>query len=405
MSPALAYLRPLIAFDSISRRSNEPVSERVAGWLTDLGFDVEHTSYLDHNGVAKRNLVARRDPVTTVGDPAEANAVREHSVGNQLLHRGPSGLAYFCHTDTVTADRWTGPGGNPFEAVEVDDRIYGRGSCDMKGSLAAMLAATGRVNVADQRRPLWIVCTADEEVGFEGARHIAQHSREFARIRATDPVSIIGEPTRLSVIHAHKGMIGLRIHSHGRAAHSSSLSGVNANVAMVPMLQTLAEIDERCRHDPTLRNNDFDPPTLTWNFGFSDGMKTVNIVPDHCTAWVSFRSMPGVDGQELIDQIQSRADELGLTVHRYPGGGPLHTDPESECVRDLCRLAEPFVGKSVSGTVCYATDGCALPELTQRIVCGPGDIMQAHTVDEFIETEQLENGVRLYQSAIEHWCC
>ncbi|MCM2370004.1 M20 family metallopeptidase [Aporhodopirellula aestuarii] len=390
MSTASDYLSRLISFDSVSRNSNEPVSDCVAAWLQELNFEVERTTYVDPRGVRKCNLLARRDPI----------AAQE-----QTLASGTGGLAYFCHTDTVTADRWTGPGGNPFHAVFENGRIYGRGACDMKGSLAAMLDAAQSISLADQMRPLWIVCTADEEVGFEGAQYLVDHSAAFRDLASLDPVSIIGEPTRLSVIHAHKGIVGMRIRSQGKAAHSSTDMGINANVAMVPMLQTLLEIDEQCRTDETLRNDAFDPPTLTWNFGVSDEMKTVNIVPDHCTAWASMRTMPGVDGREIVERVRRRAEELGLSFDLYSGGDPMHTDRDAPFVKELCELAEPYIGANEPHAVCYATDGCVLGELNRRIVCGPGGIAQAHTSDEFIEIEQLENGVRFYQDAIRHWCC
>lgn len=395
MTSPTEYLHQLIAFNSISRHSNVSISDCVAGWLEALGFAVEHSTYVDRRGVLKKNLVARRDPpsVPDVSPPADASAP------------APAGLAYFCHTDTVTADHWKGPGGDPFVAVEQAGRIYGRGACDMKGSLAAMLAAAAAINTSQQRVPLWIVCTADEEVGFEGARHVHEHSSAFAELVAANPVSIIGEPTRLRVVHAHKGIVGFRIHSAGKAAHSSTTDGINANVAMVPMLQTLLDIEAQCRTDPTLRNDSFDPPTLSWNFGVSDGMKTVNIVPDHCAAWVSLRPMPGVDGSELIERVRARADALGLRFELFPGGEPMQTDPQSGCVKAMLQLAEPFIGPSESQAVCYATDACALGSLQQCIVCGPGDIAQAHTVDEFIEIEQLDQGASLYQAAIRHWCC
>lgn len=391
MTHPTEYLSQLIAFESVSHHSNQPISDCVARWLLSLRFEVEHTTYVDQRGVLKKNLVARRDPESQSGDA-----------------RSPvdsGGMAYFCHTDTVPADRWTGPGGNPFVAVQEPGRIYGRGSCDMKGSLAAMLSAAASIDAAEQTHPLWIVCTADEEVGFGGARYLASQSPGFAELASANPVSIIGEPTRLRVIHAHKGMVGFRIHSIGKAAHSSSLDGINANIAMVPLLQTLLEINEQCHNDPALRNDSFDPPTLGWNFGVSDGMKTVNIVPDHCTAWVSLRPMPGVDGTDLIERVRVRAESLGLDFAMSPGGGPMQTDPQSNCVQTMCRLATPWIGPNHSQAVCYATDACVLGALQQRIVCGPGDIAQAHTVDEFIEIEQLHQGKGLYESAIRHWCC
>jgi acetylornithine deacetylase len=384
MTNAIEYLSQLIAHDTVSNRSNQAISDLVATWLQFLGFEIERTSYLDRAGVLKCNVVGKRQP--------------------QETDSSAPGLAYFCHTDTVTVDRWSGPGGDPFTAVQQDARIYGRGACDMKGSLAAMLSAAASVDASSQRGPLWIVCTADEERGFEGAQHLARHSAAFAELAAIDPPSIIGEPTQLQVIHAHKGIVGFRVISTGYAAHSSMNIGINANVAMVPMLQTLLELDEQCRTDMTLRNEMFDPPTLTWNFGVSDGMSTVNIVPDHSAAWACFRTMPGVNGGELIDTVRARAKELGLSFELFSGGEPMQTAKDAACVVDLCQLAAPLIGDNQPQAVCYATDACALGALSQRMVCGPGSIEQAHTVDEFIELDQLEKGTQLYAAAIRHWC-
>ncbi len=407
MPIALDFLTRLISFDSVSRNSNEPISDCVATWLEELNFDVERTTYVDARGVRKCNLLARRDPLFphNGNQPHSGNQSTAGSEAAPSGLVGPGGLAYFCHTDTVTADRWTGPGNDPFQAVVENGRVYGRGSCDMKGSLSAFLDATQLITAESQTHPLWIVCTADEEVGFEGAQHLVDHSSAFAQLAAADPVSIIGEPTRLHVIHAHKGIVGMRIRSQGKAAHSSTEMGINANVAMVPMLQTLLEIHERCCTDETLRNDAFDPPTLTWNFGVSDDMKTVNIVPDHSVAWASMRTMPGVDGREFVELVQRRANELGLAFDLYSGGDPMHTDADAPFVKQLCGIAEAYIGPNTPEAVCYATDACALGKLNRRVVCGPGSIEQAHTADEFIEIEQLEQGTRFYADAIRHWCC
>ena len=134
---SIETLKQLISFASVSSTSNVQISECVSGQLKSLGFEVESSEYLDDAGTPKVNLVARRNGT-------------KNSTG---------GLAYFCHTDVVPADGWTGPGGDPFSPVTQDDRIYGRGSCDMKGSLVAMLAAAQQVDVAQQSSPLWIVCT------------------------------------------------------------------------------------------------------------------------------------------------------------------------------------------------------------------------------------------------------
>lgn len=269
----------------------------------------------------------------------------------------------------------------------------------MKGSLATMLASAEQVSAVGQRGPLWIVCTADEEVGFIGAKHMVKHSEAYRELVAAQPICVIGEPTRLKVVHAHKGIVGMRITSHGRAAHSSTLDGVNANLAMVPMLQTLLQLHDRTKTESDFLDQRFDPPNLSWNFGVSDHSSAINVTPGRSVAWVSFRPMPGIDGSELIQHVQARADELGLEFEQLEGGAPLWIDPDSPCIRDFCELAggEPI-------RVCYGTDGGELTELKNRVVIGPGSVAQAHTTDEWIELDQLSEGIELFSKAIDRWC-
>ncbi len=374
-------LKRLIAFPSVSSSSNRDISDAVSKHLESLGFDVEQSSYKDALGATKVNLVARRDPASkTIA--------------------APSGLAYFCHTDVVPADDWTGPGAEPFVGVVQDDRIYGRGSCDMKGSLVAMMAAAAEVIAIDQTAPLWIVCTADEEVGFDGAKHLVKHSQRYREIVQAQPLAIIGEPTHLSVVHAHKGIYGFQITSRGRAAHSSTAAGINANEAMVPMLQTLSELCQCSRSDSKYLDSRFDPPTLSWNFGFSDGGSAINVTPEKSVAWVSLRPMPTIDGADLVEAAEQRARELGLEFKPLEGGAPVWIEPDAPCIRELCQLSG-----SQAQTVCYGTDAGEFAELRNRVVFGPGDIAQAHTTDEWIGLDQLQRGIDLYTQAIRRWCC
>ncbi|QDT13515.1 M20 family metallopeptidase [Planctomycetes bacterium K23_9] len=381
---SIQALCQLIGFDSVSSTSNAAISSDVAGRLESLGFTVEQTQYVDARGQTKVNLVARRDPA---GSTSSRGSEPE------------GGLAYFCHTDVVPASGWTGPGGNPFDAVVQDGRIFGRGSCDMKGSLVAMLAAAARVPVARQRKPLWIVCTADEEVGFDGARHIVQHSNSFRELVQAQPMGIIGEPTGMSVVHAHKGITGVQFTSRGRAAHSSTADGINANESMVPILQLLLELGQQTKTDPRYHDDRFDPPTLSWNFGVSDGCTAVNITPETSKAWLSLRSMPDVDGEDLISQLVDKANSSGLEVKRFEGGRPVWIEADSACIQDLCQIA----GGQPS-TVCFGTDGGEFAELKQMAVWGPGHIAQAHTTDEWLSIDQLSKGIELYAKAITHWC-
>ena len=378
---ARRILHQLIGFPSVSSASNAAVTDWVSDALRELGFTVARTEYHDSHGMRKANLVAKRGANTS---------------GAQ------GGLAYFCHTDVVPAERWTGPrdGSVPFVAIDADDRVYGRGACDMKGSLAAMLSAAARVPVAEQTRPLWVVCTADEEVGFDGAKHIVEHCDGYRDLVAAQPLSIIGEPTELNVVYAHKGIRGFKVTSHGRAGHSATRFGKNANEAMVPLLVKLAELCQQTRGQASLHDDRFDPPDLSWNFGVSDHSQVVNITPERSDAWVSIRPMPGIDGSKLFHEVEQLAGELGLAFARFGGCEPLWTDPTAECVREMQRIA----GGDCK-TVCYATDGGVFHELQQRVVIGPGSIEQAHTVDEWIALGQLGRGIDVYEKAVRRWCC
>lgn len=385
INSAIALLDQLIAFPSVSNRSNVDITDYCAATLIDLGFKICRTQYDDPDGVRKANVVAVREPATADNAPKD-NA----------------GLAYFCHSDVVPAKGWVGHAtdSKPFQAVVTDDRVYGRGACDMKGSLATMLSAVARIDPIDQRAPLWIVCTADEEIGFEGAKHLVDHCAGYRDLVRADPVSIIGEPTELNVVYAHKGMSGISIHSRGRAGHSAIGTGINANEAMVPMLSKLLELCQRTRQDADLQDNRFDPPTLSWNFGVSDHSNVVNITPERSDAWVSLRAMPEIDGRSLVAEVEDTARTLGLTVTRWDGCDALWNDPHSDFILQFQSLAG-----TETQTVCYATDGGVLSELSRRVVIGPGSIKQAHTVNEWISIEQLRRGIDCYEKAIRNWCC
>lgn len=372
-------LADLVAFPSVSDTSNVEISDYVAHFLIAHGFQCERVDYCDAAGVAKSNVIARRG----------------------RLHGPDTGFAYFAHTDVVPAAGWRGPGGNPFRLTQQESRYYGRGACDMKGSLACMLSAAASVDAETQDAPLWIVCTADEETGFAGARRVADESELYAEMVRSQPTAIIGEPTRLEVVHAHKGILGLRAVSHGRAAHSSSREGHNANLAMIPFLIELRDVYQLAENDSRYHNSSFDPRTVTVNFGVSDGCTAVNITPEKSVAWASMRPMPGVPCLDLVARLRTKALGLGLDFEEIPGCGPLWVDPRSPFVTDVLQLA----GKPASQTVGFGTDGGIFTDIDKKVVCGPGDIAQAHTVDEFIEQDQLDRGVDLYAKAIRHWCC
>ncbi|MBX3437895.1 MAG: M20 family metallopeptidase [Planctomycetaceae bacterium] len=373
---ALDYARQLVTFDSVSRVSNVPVTDAVEAILRRLGFEIERIEYDDENGIRKANLIAKKGT-------------------------GTGGMAYFAHTDVVPADTWAFEEHGPFVPTVKEGRLYGRGSCDMKGSIACMLAAVERIGEGDLTHPVYVTCTADEEIGYGGATYVAEQSQLFAEMVAGEARGIVGEPTVLEIVHAHKGVIGLRATSRGRAAHSSTGEGVNANLAMIPYLAEMKAIHDETAVDPRWRNEDFHPPTVTWNIGINDFTRATNITPPQSVCTVYFRPMPGMDAELLIERAKRKAEECGLEFVVVVRGRPLRADPGSPFVRECLEVA----GKERSRTVAYGTDGGKLTDLRHMIVCGPGDIRQAHTHDEWISLEQLDLGTDLYERMIRRWSC
>ncbi len=373
---ALEYTRELIRFESTSSLSNVEVTNYCEAKLKDLGFATERIEYDDARGVRKANVVGKKGP-------------------------GTGGVAYFCHTDVVPADTWTIEEHGPFDPVVVGDKLYGRGSCDMKGSLASALAAAERISASELKQPFYLTCTSDEEVGYIGAKHVAEQSKLYREMVDGDARGIIGEPTMLEVVYAHKGTTGFSAISRGRAAHSSTDKGLNANLAMIPFLSEMKAIHDETLEDPAWRDERFHPPTICWNIGINDHTAAVNITPPKSICTVYFRVMPGMDAEILVDRAREIAHRHGLEFQVHGNGAPLFVDPHSDFVTEFLEIA----GKSEAKTVTYGTDGAMFGDLKRKVVYGPGDIAQAHTDDEWITLEQLEHGTEMFEKLIRRWCC
>jgi acetylornithine deacetylase len=372
---ALDYTREFVAFDSVSVRSNVAVTDCIEGRMRALGFELERLEYDDANGLRKASVVGKRGP-------------------------GRGGMAYFAHSDVVPAADWARAQG-PFEPTVDGPRLYGRGSCDMKGSLACMLAAVERIPAARLRQPVYVTVTADEEVGMLGADQIAAESRMFQEMVSGGSRGVIGEPTLLDIVYAHKGGTVIRTVAKGHAAHSSTTRGLNANLAMIPFLAEMKAIHDETLRDSRWQNREFDPPTMCWNIGINDHTHAINITAPQSVCTVYFRKMPGIDERPLVDRVMAKARECGIEAVETNFGPPVYTDPKSPYVQECLQLA----GRDRPRTVGYGTDGARLTALAKLIVCGPGSIAQAHTHDEFIDLAQLELGTDLYTRMIERWCC
>jgi acetylornithine deacetylase len=313
---------------------------------------------------------------------------------------GVGGLAYFGHTDTVPAPQWFTRKVTPYEPVISEGRLYGRGACDMKGSLACILDAAQQVSFEQLVKPLYLVFTADEEIGFGGAKQVVEQSKLYREMIKHGTVGIIGEPTQLQIVHAHKGSYTMRFRTLGKAAHSSTREGRNANWPMIPFLHELWKIREETETLTDWFDNRFDPATLTMNLIMSDSNSAVNVTSPRCDVQVYIRPMPGMDCDSLLQRISHAAKKHDIQMILKKNCEPFWSDPHS----DLVKKTQMVMGTDRVQTVGYATDAGVLSEMEQKIIFGPGSIAQAHTNQEFITLDQMRLGIAAYKQLIHHYC-
>ncbi len=278
----LELAQRLVSIESVTSQPNAAVADFLYAQLTRLGFDIESLAYKDNAGLEKVALVARRGP--------QPNPTQQQG----------GGVVFCCHNDVVSVDGWNAKQGGPFDAVVADGRLWGRGACDMKGPIAAALAAAERIPISAQRAPIYFLITGDEESGMQGANTVVAHSKFFAELKSAGTVGIIGEPTQLQVVNSHKGGCHLKIIAHGVAAHSSTADGINANWAMIPFLSYLRGVFERTQRDPQLLNRRFDPPTLSMNVILKNEPSAANITVGKSTCQVFFRPMRMSHGENWL---------------------------------------------------------------------------------------------------------
>jgi acetylornithine deacetylase len=325
--------------------------------------------------------------------------------GRTPPEQGGRVLMLEAHQDTVPIDGMTI---DPFAADVRDGRLYGRGACDIKGGMAAMLAAFSRLIEARQELDATVImaCTVNEELGYTGAQHLAkQWTGGGSRLmpRAPDAI-IVAEPTLLNVVVAHKGLVRWRCRTRGKAAHSSQpLRGENAIFKMAPVLEALEvyqkEVAPTRGEHPLLGR-----PSLS--VGTIAGGVSINTVPDHCVVEIDRRMLPGESSQEAYQHVVDFvAQRTGNALHdppmlTAPGLSNTHNEPlANRLVEVVRRLGNPCEKIGVH----FGTDAAAYGPLgIPVVVFGPGDIAQAHTEDEWIALEQLHRGADvLYHFASE----
>lgn len=354
--------------------SNLPVIHYLAEQFTALGFQCEIMPCESSSEQGKANLIA-------------------------TLGSGPGGLVLAGHTDTVPMDEalWSV---NPLQMTEKDNRIYGLGSTDMKGFFALILEAVRTLADTPMQQPLIVLATSDEETSMYGARKLAELGRPKARY------AVIGEPTGMKPIHAHKGVMMESIRLQGRSGHSSDPSlGINAMEAMHDVIGELlrfrAELQEK------YRNPLFAIELPTMNLGCIHGGDNPNRICGQCELEFDIRLLPGMEVEDMRAQIDQRLRPLakrwqvGFELTPLFPGAPAFLCPAES---DLVKTAERLTGHSV-GTVAFGTEAPWLQRIgMDTIVLGPGDIEQAHQPDEYLALDRIQPCVDLLRELITHYC-
>ena len=325
-----------------------------------------------------------------------AAAGRDNIVARWEMPDAPRTLLLEAHQDTVPTDHMTI---DPFGARIEDGRLYGRGACDVKGGMAAMLGAFARIVRDGPKDAASIVmaCTVDEEYGSLGVRKLVHDG-----LRAD--AAVVAEPTRLAIVNAHKGVARWYLTAQGRSCHSSTPErGVNAIYRMAGLLVAIEQYSEWLRTspgDPLLG-----PPTLS--VGRIDGGISVNTVPDSCRIEIDRRLVPGEDAEaalrEFIAYLKKGAGDIPFECSQRSLAVPaLSAEGSAELVAHLGAAIDAVAGSHQVIAVPYATDASTISMAgVPAVVFGPGDLSQAHTADEWISIDEVEQASEiLYRFAL-----
>jgi len=372
----LEMIQQLIATPSVScvdphiDQSNLPVIHLLANWLSELDFKVEELAVASD----KANLIA-------------------------TLGSGSGGLILAGHTDTVPCDedRWQH---NPFKLSEENGKFYGLGTSDMKAFLALAIEAALSFEINEYKQPLIILATSDEETTMAGARALVEAGKPAARY------AVIGEPTGMQPIRMHKGIMMECIRITGLAGHSSNPAyGHNALEAMHRVMAELFIWRDELQQQ--FNNGLFEVPVPTMNFGHIHGGDNPNRICGACELHIDIRPLPGMDLQDLRNELNKRLQKVipenGFELQTRPlfSGIPAMETPAESA---LVNAAEKLTGVA-AGSVAFGTEAPYLTELgIETIVLGPGDIAQAHQPDEYLEISRIQPTVELLKQLIYKFC-
>jgi acetylornithine deacetylase len=369
-------LAELVRIDSVSARSNADIVAYLERRCGAMNLTTRRFSYRDELGVEKINLVALAGTNFSTDTRVE--------------------LALVGHTDTVPYDpNWS----EATNLTERNGRLYGRGSCDTKGFIAAALTALETLDRARLNKPFALIFTADEEIGLRGAKHLAQ--LKPLRVR----YSIVGEPTSLQPIRAGKGYSLAEVIVKGREAHSAYPSlGASAVFRAARLVNHLEKIAQQLKQD---QHEAFDPPFTTLNVGVIHGGSAKNVLAGECRFTLEWRPIPTQPSEHVLHLFnaaineEKRADaDLVCEVDASRADSGFETAPDSP----LIQLLENATGLN-SGTVAFGTEGAQMQALgSEAFVIGPGDIREAHRTGEFVPARELEQCSEILKHAVEQLC-
>ncbi|MDE0969227.1 MAG: acetylornithine deacetylase [Octadecabacter sp.] len=369
---ARTLMERLIEFPTVSRNSN----------LDLIGF-VE--TYLKGHGITS----------TRIPDETGLKAALYAHVGPQVN----GAVVLSGHTDVVPVDgqSWDT---DPFRVVEKGDKLYGRGTCDMKGFDALSIWALVEAKKRGVTRPLQLALSYDEEVGCLGAPLMIDAMVASGMPQAS--AAIIGEPSMMKVVTGHKGGIGFDVSVHGFEVHSSLLHiGVNAIMFGAKLIDWCNKMNaENAAREPLDMDAGFVPPYTTLHVGMITGGTAHNITAKDCNFVITFRAVPGESGQMWVDKFKDKVAEVSAQMRAiHPDAGIDYEHkfavpglkPEMDGVAE--ELARQLTGDNAVNVVSYGTEAGQFQERGfSTVICGPGDIAQAHQANEYITIEQFKAG-------------
>ncbi|MFT5501598.1 MAG: acetylornithine deacetylase [Woeseiaceae bacterium] len=365
----IEILDRLIGFDTTSCNSNLALMKYVQ-------------SYLEDHGVASQ----------LISDQEEKKANLYATIGPEEK----AGVMLSGHTDTVPVkgQNWSKP---PYQLSEQEGRYYGRGTSDMKGFIAVVLASVPEIVNKVLHTPIHLAFSYDEEIGCVGVRRLIQTMQDHP---VKPAICIIGEPTSMKVVTAHKGKLAARVTVHGKECHSGMAPlGVNAVNYAARLIVWLENLAQTKRLNGPFDDN-YETPYSTVHTGTVQGGTALNIVPNHCSFQFEIRNIAEEDPRYLLDQFSAYADGLAAEMQAidsscnikmeitsdYPG---LSTADDADVVAFVRNLAQSTAEAKIS----FGTEGGLFSNLLgiATVVCGPGSMDQGHKPDEFIHAKQLES--------------